>query len=54
MNVFVVATVGAVLIIFITTYIIAFTPLREYIPDMPQANSSAMPPNWPLNLTHLA
>ncbi|OYU81342.1 MAG: peptidase M23 [Flavobacterium sp. BFFFF1] len=32
MNVFVVATVGAVLIIFITTYIIAFTPLREYIP----------------------
>ncbi|MES2411066.1 MAG: M23 family metallopeptidase [Bacteroidota bacterium] len=32
MNVFVVATIGAVLIIFITTYIIAFTPLREYIP----------------------
>jgi murein DD-endopeptidase MepM/ murein hydrolase activator NlpD len=32
MNVFVVATVGAILIIFITTYIIAFTPLREYIP----------------------
>lgn len=32
MNVFVVATVGAVLIIFVTTYIIAFTPLREYIP----------------------
>ncbi|HEX8269263.1 MAG TPA: M23 family metallopeptidase [Flavobacterium sp.] len=32
MNVFVVATVGTVLIIFITTYIIAFTPLREYIP----------------------
>jgi murein DD-endopeptidase MepM/ murein hydrolase activator NlpD len=32
MNVFVVATVGAFLIIFITTYIIAFTPLREYIP----------------------
>jgi murein DD-endopeptidase MepM/ murein hydrolase activator NlpD len=32
MNVFVVATVGALLIIFITTYIIAFTPLREYIP----------------------
>lgn len=32
MNVFVVASVGAVLIIFITTYIIAFTPLREYIP----------------------
>ena len=32
MNVFVVATVCAILIIFITTYIIAFTPLREYIP----------------------
>ena len=32
MNVFVVATIGTGLIIFITTYIIAFTPLREYIP----------------------
>lgn len=32
MNVFIVATVGALLIIFVTTYIIAFTPLREYIP----------------------
>jgi murein DD-endopeptidase MepM/ murein hydrolase activator NlpD len=32
MNVFVVATSGAFLIIFITTYIIAFTPLREFIP----------------------
>jgi murein DD-endopeptidase MepM/ murein hydrolase activator NlpD len=32
MNVFVVATTGALLIIFITTYIIAFTPLREFIP----------------------
>ena len=32
MNVFLVATLGAVLIIFITTYIIAFTPLKEYIP----------------------
>src|SRR6187402_798636 len=32
MNVFVVATIGAVLIITITSYIIAFTPLREYIP----------------------
>jgi murein DD-endopeptidase MepM/ murein hydrolase activator NlpD len=32
MNVFVVATVGAFLIIFVTTFIIAFTPLREYIP----------------------
>ncbi|MET0760375.1 MAG: peptidase [Flavobacterium sp.] len=32
MNVFVVATVGMIIIIFITTYIIAFTPLREFIP----------------------
>ena len=32
MNVFVVATLGAVLLIAITTYIIAFTPLRELIP----------------------
>lgn len=32
MNVFVVATIGAILIITITTFIIAFTPLREYIP----------------------
>lgn len=32
MNVFVVATVGAIIIIFLTTLIIAFTPLREYIP----------------------
>lgn len=32
MNVFVVATLGAILIIFVTTFIIAFTPLREYIP----------------------
>lgn len=32
MNVFVVLTSGAILLIAITTYIIAFTPLREYIP----------------------
>ena len=32
MNVFVVGTLGAIVIIFVTTYIIAFTPLREYIP----------------------
>jgi septal ring factor EnvC (AmiA/AmiB activator) len=32
MNVFVVATLSAILIIFVTTFIIAFTPLREYIP----------------------
>jgi len=32
MNVFVVATLGAIFLIGITTYIIAFTPLREYIP----------------------
>jgi murein DD-endopeptidase MepM/ murein hydrolase activator NlpD len=32
MNVFVVVTVSAILLISITTYIIAFTPLREFIP----------------------
>ena len=32
MNVFVVATIGAILIITTTTFIIAFTPLREFIP----------------------
>ena len=32
MNVFVGATLGAFAIIFVTTFIIAFTPLREYIP----------------------
>jgi murein DD-endopeptidase MepM/ murein hydrolase activator NlpD len=32
MNVFVVVSISALLIIIITTYIIAFTPLREYIP----------------------
>lgn len=32
MNVFVVGTIGAVVLILATTYIIAFTPLREYIP----------------------
>jgi len=32
MNVFVTATIGAILLILFTTYIIAFTPLREFIP----------------------
>lgn len=32
MNVFVVVTISAILLISITTYIIAFTPLREFIP----------------------
>lgn len=32
MNVFVAATSGAILLIFLTTVIIAFTPLREFIP----------------------
>ena len=32
MNVFVVGSLGAIFIITITTFIIAFTPLREYIP----------------------
>ena len=32
MNVFVVATLGTIIIITVTTFIIAFTPLREFIP----------------------
>ena len=32
MNVFVVASLGAIIIITLTTFLIAFTPLREYIP----------------------
>lgn len=32
MNVFVVASLGAIFLISITTFIIAFTPLREFIP----------------------
>ena len=32
MNVFVVGSIGAILIIIVTTFFIAFTPLREYIP----------------------
>ncbi|MEN9322787.1 MAG: hypothetical protein RIT03_1800 [Bacteroidota bacterium] len=32
MNVFVVVTSAAILIVFFTTFIIAFTPLREFIP----------------------
>lgn len=31
-NVFIAATVGAIFLISVTSYIIAFTPLREYIP----------------------
>ena len=32
MNVFILATLGAILLISFTTVIIAFTPLREFIP----------------------
>jgi murein DD-endopeptidase MepM/ murein hydrolase activator NlpD len=32
MNVFLVGSLGAFIIIFVTTYIIAFTPLKEFIP----------------------
>lgn len=32
MNVFVAASIGAILLITFTTFIIAFTPLREFIP----------------------
>jgi hypothetical protein len=32
MNVFIVVSIGAILLISVTTFIIAFTPLREFIP----------------------
>ena len=38
MNVFVVATLGAIFLVFITTVIIAFTPLREFIPGYASAD----------------
>lgn len=38
MNVFVVATLGAIFLISITTLIIAFTPLREFIPGYASAD----------------
>lgn len=38
MNVFVGVSLGAIIIIFVTTFIIAFTPLREYIPGYSSSN----------------
>lgn len=38
MNVFVFATLGAIFLIFITTVIIAFTPLREFVPGYASAD----------------
>jgi hypothetical protein len=32
LNVFLLASIGAIFLVSVTTYIIAFTPLREYIP----------------------
>ncbi len=32
LNVFLVGSIGAIFLVSVTTYIIAFTPLREYIP----------------------
>ena len=37
MNVFVVVSLSAIFIIFVTTFIIAFTPLREFIPGYPSS-----------------
>ena len=45
MNVFVVATLGAIVIIFVTTFIIAFTPLREYIPGYASTELKKMQQN---------
>jgi murein DD-endopeptidase MepM/ murein hydrolase activator NlpD len=38
LNVFVVTGTLAIILIFLTTYLIAFTPLREYIPGYSNAN----------------
>lgn len=38
LNVFVVSGTLAIILIFLTTYLIAFTPLREYIPGYSSAN----------------
>jgi hypothetical protein len=38
MNIFVVGTLGAIAIVIVTTFIIAFTPLREYIPGYASTN----------------
>ncbi|MDP2422991.1 MAG: M23 family metallopeptidase [Bacteroidales bacterium] len=40
MNVFVITASSAVLLIILTTYLIAFTPLREYIPGYTDMNLS--------------
>lgn len=37
LNVFILGTIGAIFLISTTTYIIAFTPLREYIPGYSSA-----------------
>ncbi len=38
MNVFVITGLAAILLIFLTTIVIAFTPLREYIPGYPSSD----------------
>ncbi|WP_321539691.1 hypothetical protein [Flavobacterium piscinae] len=47
MNVFVVVTISAILIISITTYIIAFTPLREFIPGYASNKLKKTQHFWP-------
>src|SRR5690606_3420785 len=44
MNVFVLITVVSIIMLTLTTYVIAFTPLREYIPgySSPKLNSQVM------------
>jgi hypothetical protein len=37
MNVFVVVSLGTILIITVTTFLIAFTPLKEFIPGFPSS-----------------
>ena len=43
LNVFIVIGVTAILLIFITSYIIAFSPLREYIPGYSNITNDRKP-----------
>lgn len=45
MNVFVMFTLGGIFLILVTTFIIAFTPLREFIPGYSSSQLKKMQRN---------
>lgn len=47
MNVFVTFTLGGIFLILVTTFIIAFTPLREFIPGYSSSQLKKTLLNWP-------